>query len=117
MVYSQALKAPPTRTLPRNSKYATEERPRADHLKQIDYLGGDRWSHETGQDLTEGGGDARFDLQNEPRPSAVPRARTPVRSLGEFAMAEHIREILIQEQEHQIDLATALGEDPPDNSG
>jgi bacterioferritin len=38
-------------------------------------------------------------------------------ALGEFAMAEHIREILIQEQEHQIDLATALGEDPPNNSG
>ena len=34
--------------------------------------------------------------------------------LGEFAMAEHIREILIQEQEHLIDLATALGEDAPD---
>ena len=29
-------------------------------------------------------------------------------------MAEHIRAILMQEQEHQIDLATALGEDPPD---
>ena len=28
-------------------------------------------------------------------------------------MAEHIREILIQEQEHLIDLATALGENPP----
>jgi bacterioferritin len=33
--------------------------------------------------------------------------------LGEFAMAEHIRNILKQEQEHLIDLATALGEDPP----
>jgi bacterioferritin len=28
-------------------------------------------------------------------------------------MAEHIRSILVQEQEHQIDLATALGEDVP----
>ena len=28
-------------------------------------------------------------------------------------MAEHIREILRQEQEHLIDLATALGEDVP----
>ena len=28
-------------------------------------------------------------------------------------MAEHIREILMQEQEHQIDLATALGIDVP----
>jgi bacterioferritin len=31
-------------------------------------------------------------------------------------MAEEIREILRQEQEHQIDLATALGEDAPDLS-
>jgi hypothetical protein len=30
------------------------------------------------------------------------------------AMAEQIRQILIDEQDHQIDLATALGEDPPD---
>jgi bacterioferritin len=32
-------------------------------------------------------------------------------------MAEEIREILRQEQEHQIDLATALGENVPDVSG
>jgi bacterioferritin len=37
-------------------------------------------------------------------------------ALGEFALAEHIREILVQEQEHQIDLATALGIDVPDTS-
>ena len=36
--------------------------------------------------------------------------------LGEFAISEEIREILRQEQEHQIDLATALGEDVPDVS-
>jgi bacterioferritin len=30
---------------------------------------------------------------------------------GEYAMAEHIREILVDEQERQIDLATALGKD------
>jgi bacterioferritin len=36
--------------------------------------------------------------------------------VGEYAMAEHIREILMQEQEHQIDLATALGEEVPDMS-
>jgi bacterioferritin len=29
-------------------------------------------------------------------------------------MAEHIREILVEEQEHQIDLATALGMDVPE---
>jgi hypothetical protein len=32
-------------------------------------------------------------------------------------MAEQIRQILMQEQDHQIDLATALGEDVPDLSG
>ena len=33
-------------------------------------------------------------------------------------MAEQIREILVQEQDHQIDLATALGEEVPNvNSG
>ena len=37
-------------------------------------------------------------------------------ALGEYAIAEQIREILVNEQEHQIDLATALGEDVPDVS-
>ena len=37
-------------------------------------------------------------------------------ALGEFAISEEIREIPRQEQEHQIDLATALGEDVPDVS-
>ena len=36
--------------------------------------------------------------------------------LSEYAIAEDIREILRQEQEHLIDLATALGEDAPDLS-
>jgi len=34
-------------------------------------------------------------------------------ALGEFAMAEQIREILVQEQDHQIELATALGIEVP----
>ena len=33
--------------------------------------------------------------------------------LGEYSTAEHIREILMQEQDHQIALATALGIDVP----
>jgi bacterioferritin len=52
----------------------------------------------------------RFDLDNENE--TVRNYRDRVRqceSLGEFAMAEHIRQILINEQEHQIDLASALG--------
>jgi bacterioferritin len=59
----------------------------------------------------------RFDLENENE--TVRNYRERVRqceALGEFAMAEQIRQILIEEQDHQIDLATALGEDVPDVS-
>jgi bacterioferritin len=57
----------------------------------------------------------RFDLDNENE--TVRNYRDRVRqceALGEYAMAEQIRQILIQEQDHQIDLATALGEKVPD---
>ena len=51
------------------------------------------------------------------RPSSITSERIrQCEALGEFAMAEQIREILVQEQDHQIDLATALGEDVPDVS-
>jgi hypothetical protein len=38
-----------------------------------------------------------------------------VMHFGEYAMAEHVREILMQEQDHQISLATALGIDVPNS--
>jgi bacterioferritin len=60
----------------------------------------------------------RLDLDNENE--TVRNYRERVRqceALGEFAMAEQIRQILVQEQDHQIDLATALGEEVPDVSG
>jgi bacterioferritin len=61
----------------------------------------------------------RFDLDNEN--DTIRNYRDRIRqceALGEFAMAEQIRQILVQEQDHQIDLATALGEGVPDlNSG
>src|SRR6266699_6274507 len=59
----------------------------------------------------------RFDLDNENE--TVRNYRDRIRqceALGEFAMAEQIRQILMQEQDHQIDLATALGIDVPDVS-
>src|ERR1700756_5943422 len=59
----------------------------------------------------------RFDLENENE--TVRNYRDRIRqceALGEFAMAERIRQILMQEQDHQIDLATALGEEVPDLS-
>jgi bacterioferritin len=59
----------------------------------------------------------RFDLDNENE--TVRNYRERIRqceALGEFAMAEQIRQILVQEQDHQIDLAMALGEEVPDIS-
>jgi bacterioferritin len=57
----------------------------------------------------------RFDLDNENETIRNYRERVQqCEALGEFALAEQIREILVQEQDHQIDLATALGEDVPD---
>jgi bacterioferritin len=82
---------------------------------QIDYLGGmpsvvpkPVKTSEKAEDML------RFDLDNETE--TIRNYTERVRqcdALGEFAMAEHIREILIQEQDHQIALATALGIDPP----
>jgi bacterioferritin len=57
----------------------------------------------------------RFDLENENETIINYRQRVrQCEALGEYAMAEQIRQILIDEQDHQIDLATALGEDVPD---
>jgi bacterioferritin len=59
----------------------------------------------------------RFDLDNENE--TIRNYRDRIRqceALGEYAMAEQIRQILMQEQDHQIDLATALGVDVPDVS-
>ena len=56
----------------------------------------------------------RFDLDNENE--TIRNYRDRIRqceALGEFAMAEQIRKILMQEQDHQIDLATALGIEVP----
>jgi bacterioferritin len=56
----------------------------------------------------------RFDLENEGETIRNYRERVrQCEALGEFAMAEQIREILVNEQDHQIDLATALGVDVP----
>ena len=84
--------------------------------RQIDYLGGmPTVTPKPVKTSDKARGDARFDLDNENE--TIRNYRDRVRqceALGEFAMAEQIREILVQEQEHQIDLATALGEEVPE---
>lgn len=59
----------------------------------------------------------RFDLENENETIRNYRERVrQCEALGEFALAEQIRQILVEEQDHQIDLATALGVDVPNVS-
>ena len=59
----------------------------------------------------------RADLENETETIREYRVRLhQAEACDEFAIAEDIREILRQEQEHQIDLATALGIDVPRRS-
>ena len=83
---------------------------------QIDYLGGMPTVTPKPVKTSE---DARTmlqaDLDNENETIRNYRERVrQCETLGEYAMAEHIRGILVNEQEHQIDLATALGKDVPD---
>jgi bacterioferritin len=56
----------------------------------------------------------RFDLENEKETIRQYRRRIrQAETLNEFSIAESLRSILVQEQDHLIALATALGIDPP----
>lgn len=120
VIYSQALKGAQYMSIAKELEvHAGEELQHALTIaKQIDYLGGMPNATALPVTLSE---DAetmlRADLQNEN--DTVQAYRERVRqcdALGEYAMSEQIREILIQEQEHQIDLASALGVEVPDVS-
>jgi bacterioferritin len=99
--------------------HATEELAHAITIaKQLDYLGAMPNATSLPVKLSEDAEEMlRADLQNENDTVRAYRERLgQCDALGEYAMAEEIREILRQEQEHQIDLATALGEEVPDVS-
>lgn len=83
---------------------------------QIDYLGGMPCATPKPVKTSDQATDMlRFDLDNENETIRQYRRRVKqCDELGEFATAEHIRDILLQEQDHQISLATALGIDVPD---
>ena len=118
VVYSQVLKGAEYMAIAAEFEvHAGEELAHAIIIaKQIDYLGGTPTvTPKSVRQSVKPRDLLRFDLDNENE--TIREYRTRVRqceALGEFAMAEHIREILKAEQEHQIDLATALGQDPPD---
>ena len=113
--YSQVLKGPQYMNIAQElEKHAAEELQHALIVaKQIDYLGGMPTVTPKPVKTSEKAEDMlRFDLDNENETIRNYRERVrQCEALGEYAMAEHIRDILVQEQEHQIDLAMALGED------
>jgi len=117
VVYSQVLKGAEYMNIAAQlEEHAHQELQHALIIsRQIDYLGAmpsvtpkPVKTSEKARDMLS------FDLDNEN--DTIRNYRDRIRqceALGEFAMAEQIREILVQEQDHQIDLATALGIEVP----
>jgi bacterioferritin len=121
VVYSQVLKGPEFMNIADQLQtHAQDELKHALILsRQIDYLGEMPTVTPKAVRTSENAREMlRFDLDNENE--TIRNYRDRVRqceALGEFALAEQIRQILVDEQDHQIDLATALGEDVPDLTG
>jgi bacterioferritin len=118
VVYSQTLKGAAYMHIAQElEKRAKQELEHALVItKQIDYLGGmptvTPKTVRTSQDSEEM---LRFDLENENETVRNYRERvSQCEAMGEYGLAEHIRRILVNEQDHQIDLATALGRDVPE---
>lgn len=120
VVYSQSIKGAQYMNIAQElEKHAGEELKHALTIaKHIDYLGGKPNATAKPVKLSDKATDMlRFDLDNENETVRGYRERVrQCEGLGEYGIAEDIREILRQEQEHQSDLATALGEDVPDVS-
>jgi bacterioferritin len=121
VVYSQVLKGAEYMNIAKElEKHAGQELQHALTIsKHIDYLGGMPTGTPLPVKLSEKATEMlRADLENENNTIRAYRDRVKqCEAMSEYAIAEDIREILRQEQEHQVDLATALGEDPPDVSG
>jgi len=117
VIYSQMLRGAEYMSIAKELEvHASEELNHALIIaKQIDYLGGTPTATPLPVKVAK---DAKTmlkaDLDNEVATIRAYRERVvQCDALREFALAEEIREILRQEQEHAIDLATALGQDVP----
>jgi len=116
-VYSQVIKGAEYTDIARELEaHAGEELQHAIQIaRQIDYLGGMPCVQpkpvKTSSDPVAM---LREDLENER--TTVGRYRERIRqaeAMGEYALSEALRGIIVQEQEHEIDLAAALGIDVP----
>jgi bacterioferritin len=117
VVYSQVIKGAAYTDIARELEaHAGEELAHALKIsKQIDYLGGTPVVTpkpvKVSKDPVEM---LRADLQNERE--TVGRYRERIRqaeAMGEFALSETLRSIIVQEQEHEIDLSAALNIEVP----
>jgi bacterioferritin len=118
VVYSQVLKGAEYMSIAKELEtHAKQELSHALKVsKHIDYLGGMPTVTPLAVKVSD---DARVmlraDLENETETVKNYTERVQqAEALREYAIAEDLREILRDEQEHQIDLATALGESVPD---
>ena len=115
--YSQVLKGAAYMNIA--DELAVHAKEELDHALQIanhvDYLGGmpsvtpqPVKTSEKAEDML------KFDLENEKETIRQYRRRVKqADELNEFSIAEGLRSILVQEQDHLIALATALGIDAP----
>src|SRR2546430_16721636 len=120
VVYSQVLKGAEYMDIA--AQLETHAKQELDHAltisRQIDYLGKMPAVTPKPVPTSKKARDMlRYDLDNENETIRNYRDRIPqCEALGEYAMGEQIREILVQEPDHQNDLATPLGEEVPDVS-
>jgi bacterioferritin len=117
IIYSQTMKGAKFQHIAAElKKHASEELEHAIKIaKQIDYFNGEPVTQPKKVRLSDKPEDMlRFDLENER--DTIIRYRERIRqaeAMGEFALSEVLREIIVQEQEHLTDLAEALGIDNP----
>jgi bacterioferritin len=126
-VYSQVLKGAAYTDIARELEaHAGEELAHAIKIaKQIDYLGGmPGVTPKPVKTSNDPVAMLRADLENERE--TVERYRERIRqaeAMGEFALSETLRAIIVQEQEHEIDLSAALdinvppAKEPADKNG
>jgi bacterioferritin len=117
ITYSQVIKGAEYMNIAGElKKHASEELSHAMAIcNQIDYLGGTPTVvPRPVKTSTKAKDMLKFDLDNEVE--TIGNYRTRIRqaeSLGEFALCEVLRQIIVQEQEHAMDLANALGIEVP----
>lgn len=117
VVYSQTMKGAKYQHIAKElEKHAAEELSHAVIIaKQIDYFNGTPVTTPKEVKMSDQPDDMlRFDLENER--VTIQNYRERIRqaeAMGEFALSEALRKIILEEQDHLTDLAEALGIDNP----